>query len=464
MDFSPLISPSSHWLTLPVEIQLTITQLLDVKTLHSLSLVSRYHRTLCLPAIYNSVTLPSLARLQYFLDHVPVDHVSHIRALDISTVGSTSSASNATTQAACSDTLRGILSLTPRLRSLSLHLSTELSPLAISSFSTLEQLTDLSVEPCRDAIHISLSERTVVGIALALPNLKSLSISRIDRAFPPRVETRHSSPHHHSPSPHDTPTFMANPSPKSPPTILPSLFSIPTLRHLAIHNTFLGDPLFASVDLAVQCQLETLEIGAFENASPVENARWSAHILQRAGSRVRSAVLGSGIIPATEHLSLPVLERVRLTPLFSPTLLPSTLRVLAAASDSLRHIHVECLTVDLEDVCEELSECVEHVNGGPYNLKLRVFPALEGDVLAERPVTSDCAPASPLDKNAQDALSRLEDAFSSAGTPISIIDSNVLQQEDDHWDDLTVVDETAVSMEMKSIAMAEDQWAQIGVW
>jgi hypothetical protein len=122
--------------------------------------------------------------------------------------------------------------------------------------------------------------------------------------------------------------------------------------------------------------------------------------------------------------------------------------------------------VDLEDVCEELSECVEHVNGGPYNLKLRVFPALEGDVLAERPVTSDCVPAASLDKNAQDALSRLEDAFSSAGTPISIIDSNPLQQEDEQhdWDDLTVVDETAVSMEMKGIAMAEDQWAQIGVW
>ena len=304
-----------------------------------------------------------------------------------------------------------------------------------------------------------------MGIALALPNLKSLSISRIDRAFPPRVETRHNSPHY-SPSLHDTPTtFMTNPSPRSAPAILPSLFSIPTLRHLAIHNTFLGDPLFASADLAVHCQLETLEIGAFENASPAENARWSAHILQRAGSCVRGAVLSSGIIAATEHLTLPVLERVRLTPLFSPTLLPSTLRVLAAASGSLRHIHVECLTVDLEDVCEELSECVEHVNGGPYNLKLRVFPALEGDVLAEPPVTSDCVPAA-LDKNAQDALSRLEDAFTSAGTPISIIDSNVLQQEDEQqdWDVLTVVDETAVSMEMKGIAMAEDQWAQIGVW
>jgi hypothetical protein len=123
--------------------------------------------------------------------------------------------------------------------------------------------------------------------------------------------------------------------------------------------------------------------------------------------------------------------------------------------------------VDLEDVCEELSECVEHVNGGPYNLKLRVFPAREGDVLAEPPLTSDCVPVvASLDKNAQDALSRLENAFTSAGTPISIVGSNVPQQEDEEqdWDDRTVVDETAVVMEMKGAVVAEDPWVQIGGW
>jgi len=170
---------------------------------------------------------------------------------------------------------------------------------------------------------------------------------------------------------------------------------------------------------------------------------------------------------AAERLSLSLLERVRLTPLFSPSQLPSTLRVLAAASGPLRHIHVECLAVDLEDVCEELSECVEHVNGGPYNLKLRVLPALKSDVLAESPVTSDCVSATSLDKNAQDALSRLEDAFSSAGTPISILGSNVPPQEEEEeqdWDDLTVVDESAIGMEMKGTVMVEDPWTQAGVW
>ena len=308
-----------------------------------------------------------------------------------------------------------------------------------------------------------------MGIAVALPNLKSLSITRIARALPRPIDTWHCSSRH-PPSPTDTRTCTTDGSGdvRPLPATLPSLLSIPTLRHLGIHNTPLGDPLFASTDLDVRCQLETIEIGAYESASPMENARWATHILLRAGSHLRSVALGSGILCSTERLSLPALERVRLTPLFSPCHLPSTLRVLAAASGSLRHIHVECLTVDLEDVCDELSECVEHVNGGPYNLKLRVFPALEGDVLlAERPVTSDCVPVASLDETVQDALSRLENVFSSAGTPISIVGSNVLQQEDEEqdWDDLTVVDETGVGMETKgTLVVAEDPWVQIGGW
>jgi hypothetical protein len=323
------------------------------------------------------------------------------------------------------------------------------------------------------------SEPTIVGLALAVPNLKSLSISRVARALPCPIDTWRISPPHetrlctNTDLDADTDTDTDGSPCLTTTATLPNLLSIPSLRHLAIHNTFLGNPLFASTDLAVRCQLDSLEIGAFENASPTENARWGTHILQRAGSRLRSVVLSSGIVSTgsstAERLSLPSLEYVRLTPIFSPSHLPSTLRALAAAASagSLRHIHVECLTVDLEDVCEELSECVEHVNGGPYNLKLRVLPALEGDVLAaERPVTSDGVPVPSLDENAQDALSRLEDAFTSAGAPISILGSNVLQQEDEEqdWDDLTVVGETAVGMEMKGTVVMEEPWAQVGVW
>ena len=314
-----------------------------------------------------------------------------------------------------------------------------------------------------------------MALSLALPNLKSLSISRVAaRALPCPVDTWLTSPHEtRSCTRTDTDTDTDDSPCLSTAATLPDLLSIPSLRHLAIHNTFLGNPLFASPDLPVRCQLESLEIGAFENVSPTENARWGTHVLQRAGSHLRSVVLSSGIIGSADqqqHLSLPSLERARLTPIFSPSHLPSTLRALAAASGAsggcLRHINVECLTVDLEDVCEELSECVEHVNGGPYNLKLRVFPALEGDVSTAHPVTSDSCCCHSLDENAQGALSRLEDAFTSAGSPISIMGSNVLQQEDEEhdWDDLTVVDDTAVGMEMKGTVVIEEPWTQVGIW
>ena len=297
-----------------------------------------------------------------------------------------------------------------------------------------------------------------------MPSLKSLSISCVTRAFPCHINTWQSP---HCSLPADTSSVPTDGCHSSAPPTLPSLFTISSLRHLAIHNTALGDPLFASANLAVRCQLETLELGAFESASPAENAIWSSHILRRVGSQLRSVVLSSGIVGATEPLSLPLLDRVRLTPLFSPSQLPSSLRVLATASRALRHINVECLADDLEDVCEELSDCVEHVNGGPYNLKLRVLPALEGDILVtERPVTSECVP--PLDENAQEALSRLEDAFTSAGTPISIMGTNpeVPQQEDEEqdWDDLTVVDETVPGVEIKGTYMAEDPWVHVGAW
>ena len=46
-------SPPSQWSTLPVEIQLMIIQLLDNKTLRSLSEASHHNHILCLPAVYS---------------------------------------------------------------------------------------------------------------------------------------------------------------------------------------------------------------------------------------------------------------------------------------------------------------------------------------------------------------------------------------------------------------------------
>jgi F-box domain len=74
---SILMSSPSHWLTLPVEIQLNIIQLLDFETLQSLSLVSRYNHSLSLPAIYKvcfSPPPPLPSPPSWLIDSIPVRH------------------------------------------------------------------------------------------------------------------------------------------------------------------------------------------------------------------------------------------------------------------------------------------------------------------------------------------------------------------------------------------------------
>ena len=63
---------SFSWSVLPVEIQLAISQHLDIKTLLSLSLVSHHNHTLCLPAVYNVCGRRAIPELLLLTCRVPV--------------------------------------------------------------------------------------------------------------------------------------------------------------------------------------------------------------------------------------------------------------------------------------------------------------------------------------------------------------------------------------------------------
>ncbi|ETW75939.1 hypothetical protein HETIRDRAFT_106579, partial [Heterobasidion irregulare TC 32-1] len=58
---------------------------LDRTALAALARTSKALRALCVPALFRTVSLPSLAALLAFLAHVPPAYRTHIRALDIST-------------------------------------------------------------------------------------------------------------------------------------------------------------------------------------------------------------------------------------------------------------------------------------------------------------------------------------------------------------------------------------------
>jgi hypothetical protein len=99
-------------------------------------------------------------------------------------------------------------------------------------------LTDKSTDEIR-------SEPAAVGVALALPNPKSLFISRISRALPYPIGTWYGPTHHTIPFANDMwsctttdPDDGLSPSPAASTSTLPNLLFIPSLCHLAIHNTW----------------------------------------------------------------------------------------------------------------------------------------------------------------------------------------------------------------------------------
>ncbi|KAI0065280.1 hypothetical protein BV25DRAFT_1822433 [Artomyces pyxidatus] len=446
----------ASWQSLPTEIHLAIVRLLDVHPLSALSQTDKHTHALCTPYIFQSVTAPSFGALQAFFNHVPPAYGTHIRALDISTKYPTNPADSTLEPGTPrTDALVRLLRTTPRLERLVLRLSGGLAPHIVAAFPALTRLTHLEILNAEDEDVAPLSERTIVAIALALPNLSSLSLTRITRSL--------SSAQDISPCipvplvKNDTADFPAD----EPPVLsLPTLFTIPTLRHLAIRDTHLGDRRFNPTLLSATAPLESLEIGAYDGVAPAENASWTGRLMECAGPALTHAVL-SAALPVTPTLSFPALKSIRMTPLMPPAGIPDTLAALAEAGAPLARVEVECLVDDVEDVCEEIADagCT-----GSWELYLRIVRELEGDVLA---TSRACKGPIVLDADVRDTLRRLE----REGMCITLEGAIVEEDEDDDsgsdWDERTVVDDAAVPekaalrasfAEMEGVRAQEEPW------
>ena len=190
----------------------------------------------------------------------------------------------------------------------------------------------------------------MTAIALAIPRLEELTLTRITRSMhPDDYPAATTSSYELFPAILDVNATSSH--------RLPALLSIPTLRHLAIHDTHLGDPLFSRPELAACGNLQHLELGAYTHASPEQNAEWHGHILERAGPHLTRISLGAGIPPLPSGaIHLPHLVSVRITSSVSPMLIPSTLGSLVQAqAQAPLQLDLECEAMDFEDVVDELA-------------------------------------------------------------------------------------------------------------
>ncbi|KZV76691.1 hypothetical protein PENSPDRAFT_646138 [Peniophora sp. CONT] len=417
---------SFNWTELPAELHLAVLDHLDVESLLPFSTVSKDSRSLAVPRIFRTVTIRSFDGLQAFLSTVPVSYGRFIHELDVCTTGSILPCQNTTEPLASSsgsgaagsprtDALIDLLSRTPRLQRLTLRLSEGLHPKIAPSFETLDDLISLKIENCDDEEKAPLSESTVTAVALAVPKLEELSLTRITRTMhPDEYASSYTSSYDLFPAILDEQATSTH--------RLPALLTIPTLRHLAIHDTHLGDPLFTSPDLTTTSKLEHLELGAYTHASPEQNAEWHGHLLERAGPHLTHLTLGAGIPPLpTGALHLPKLFSARLTSSVSPLLIPSTLGSLAQASAPLQ-IHtldMECLAIDFEDVVDELAMYMDSApEEGCTFVDVRVHIA-ECEESDEVPMDVD-VPRELDDENSR-RLRGLEDACVRAGARVTVV-------------------------------------------
>ncbi|EIM82104.1 uncharacterized protein STEHIDRAFT_171684, partial [Stereum hirsutum FP-91666 SS1] len=419
---------SLAWNSLPHEMQLAVLDAFPPAALNAFSRTCKSAHAFAVPAMFSSVTLPSFSALVQFLDNVPEAYWSHIRALDISTKFESAipPSAGATPR---TDALVRLLSRSLRLERLTLRLSGGLASHVIHCFPHLRSLRHLEIENCDDEEVSPLSEDIIVSIASSIPALSTLRLTRITRSvqhapdlYPcPRSRSSSLTTSSYIAS---VPLVATNFGSLSETTSLPYLLSIPTLKHLSIRNTHLGDPTWSSPFLPITCSLESLELGAHPDVSPSQNSTFTHSILRRlsispSAPSLRHITFHAGLDNSNDNsaITLPSLSSVHFTPLVIPETIQPSLD--AFATSPLSKITLECLKDDLIDMCEELTRYVESLKDREVTsclmvVAVKVVKSLEGDVLA-REIEAD----EGLDEDTREAV----DGLVAACVDVSIISS-----------------------------------------
>jgi len=150
-----------------------------------------------------------------------------------------------------------------------------------------------------------------------------------------------------------------------PDLYLPNLLRIPTLRHLSIRDTHLGDLRWASVPFS--SSLKVLEVGTCYLESEEENGLWTERLLKAAGGpHLEELTLSTGVSLTTDYYNFeggpdtlptpafPLLRRLTFALAFPADLVVDTLSNLSGSP--IETLHVQCYEDDVEDMCEALNE------------------------------------------------------------------------------------------------------------
>ncbi|KZT75176.1 hypothetical protein DAEQUDRAFT_807407 [Daedalea quercina L-15889] len=350
------MSSTTTWSTLPVEMKLSVVDLLDFHDVKSLSLVNREAYSCTVPSIFRHVKIPDYEALRTYLSSVPKSNNQYVRRLQICTTNSAGQMlAPSVDNHPITDVVAELLAHCPQVEQLTLNLAASLHRSIIPVFRQLKSLNSLTINHCGDEQLAPLSERLVVAIAASVPSLSRLSLDRITRSalhapdlvgvypFIPLVAGDEDIPDH--------PLLGSE-------LRLPSLLRLPTLRKLRIRDTHLGDSQWSTTPVA--CALEVLDLGSCYHASPEFNRECTERIMGNVGHTVDEFALNTALTPQTfkyaQHNEAPLkrLRKIHLTPLFPVGNVVDTLSTL---SDSpIEQLSVQCYEDDVLDICSALSD------------------------------------------------------------------------------------------------------------
>ncbi|KAL0572254.1 hypothetical protein V5O48_009700 [Marasmius crinis-equi] len=350
-------TPAS-WSSLPAEMKLAVTEVLDEQDIRALSLVDQSTYAACVPVTFKNIRISGHSVLVKFLENVPRDYLRHIRTLDLSTESPTPTSFPIVTEQVIS-----LLIACRCLEDLTLRLAGSLHYTLISCFRLLSDLKNLTICNTGTEETSPLSERFVVAIAASVPALERLTLDRISRSqfhakelqgvypYVPLVRNDTDIPDH---------------SVLGSDLYLPSLLRLPTLRELTIRETHLGDPRWSTVPVA--CRLEVLDLGSCYHENEDFNSLCIQRIMAAVGRTVDEFSLETAVsdVLFAKPSATPMqrLRKLHISPFFPVDNVVDTMSNLAGSP--IESLSMQCFEDDVVDVCTALEEFLNlRVERGP---------------------------------------------------------------------------------------------------